>query len=238
MKKLFTTLLLLTFTCVLSLPNVSYGRSYSSRSRSYGRSHSSRSNRSHSSPGFLGSKSTKPTPSVSSKRPTTKSNRANSMRNQTKHRTQTQNKVKTQAKPHKTMKNNSQMSTTQTRTRKKVIVKKYYYHGRPSYLYYNHGRYYDPWGYSPTWWLLHWAELEQQREILNDVRYISMKAQVDALRAQGVVPDPSYTEDIAPIPDSAVRPIATYGVLFYIITLIMIVVIAFVLIVISGTMRH
>ena len=97
-----------------------------------------------------------------------------------------------------------------------VIVKKYYYNGRPSYLYPYGGHYYDPYSFSATWWLLHWAELEQQRELMQDARYAAMRAQVEALRAQGVVPDAGYTENVAPVPMTApITPYRTHGFLYY-----------------------
>lgn len=100
--------------------------------------------------------------------------------------------------------------------RQQVIVKKYYYGGQSHYYWYNHGHYYDPWSYSPTWWLLHWVVLEQQRELVNDMRFANMRAQVEAMRAQGVVPDAGYTENVAPVPiTEPVRPISTHGFLFY-----------------------
>lgn len=220
MKKFFTTLLFLTLTCVLSTPYTTYARrSYSSRSGSSSRSFGS-SSRSKSS--FFNKSKPTTSPSVRPKQ-STKSGRMNSVRNQTKHKVQTQNKqrVQTQSKTG-TSATTAKRKTQTSKSQKKVVVKKYYYNGKPTYLYYNQDHYYDPWSFSPTWWLLHWAELEQQRAIINDARYLAMKSQVEALRVQGVVPDPSHVENVAPIPDSSIKSAPRHGMFFYIVLLVVI----------------
>ena len=111
--------------------------------------------------------------------------------------------------------------------RQKVIVKRYYYNGRPSYFWYDRGHYYDPWSYSSTWWLLHWAELEAQRDIINDARYAAMRAQVEAMRAQGVVPDAGYSENVAPVPiTEPIRPYRSHSFLFYLMWVVILLILA------------
>lgn len=190
-----------------------------------------------------GSKSsaTTTTPHVGTFNKPSTSGRAAIMGSQTKARTQAQSKPapstnkytsgsyggKTyyNAKPYKA-----------PRPRQTVVVKKYYYNGRPSYMWYDRGHYYDPFSFSATWWLLHWAELEHQRELMQDARYAAMRAQVEALRTQGVVPDAGYTENIAPMPiTEPVRPYRTHSFLYYLLwTLGVVVVLGVIVAIIRG----
>jgi hypothetical protein len=138
------------------------------------------------------------------------------MQSQTKQRTQNQHNKRSveQSTPQSSSPSNTTITYKTPQPRQRVIVKKYYYGGQPRYMWYDRGRYYDPYSFSATWWLLHWAELEQQREIMNDIRFASMRAQVEAMRARGVVPDASYTENVAPLSDDVhIHPVR--GIPFY-----------------------
>jgi hypothetical protein len=151
------------------------------------------------------------------------------MNNQTKSRTQIQNKSKpdnnTTTRSYKGTTNNTKTQTRVVRPRQKVIIKKYYYNGRPTYMWYDRGRYYDPFSYSSTWWLLHWAELQHQQDLMNDARYVAMKAQVEALQAQGVQPNPNYTESVPSLPtDTPITPVR--GFFFYFLWMMVILICA------------